>query len=1199
MFSQIFAFEFRYWFRSWMLWIFVFIIALLIFGATSTDQVTIGGALENTDRNAPYVIQNFYSFVCLLALLMSVAFVNSAATRDFAHNTAQILFATPLKKFNYLFGRYLGSAVISVIPLLGVSFGIMIAKYMPWNEPERWGPIHWIAHLNGILLFAIPNSLLIAAIIFAIAIITRNTVVSFVGGLVLLTGYGVGDALVKDIRHERIAAILDPFGIRTFALVTKYWTVAEKNQNAVGFGDPLLLWNRVLWLTVAGLIFVFAYSRFRFEEGAVKPKKLKTQVVSYVGSTPRTTPLIPRYGVGAQWTQFFGSTRIEFLGLVKSVPFIVITIAALLNCLTSLLVSGTDGYGTSSFPVTYYLIEVIQGTLYMFLFAMITYYAGVLIWKERDAGIDDITDALPHREWPVLASKLVALLAGVFLIVTAAMTAGVLVQCFHNYHRYQFGLWFQELLFIDFTIFAFFVVLAYFLHVLAPNKYIGYFAFIAFGIFNLFAWRPLHVATYLVQFGARPGMNFSDFFGFSPYWHSWTWFTLYWGAFCGLLVCLTLLLWPRGRETSWKYRLQEARARWAGSMRVTSFAFLSVFFAVGAWAFYNTRSLNHLRSEQDRDQATADYEKTYSRLNNRPEPRVTDIKYAIDLYPERREAILRADQVIKNETSAPIATLHLTMSPDLDTTAEIDGARLSWNNDRLKFSEYVLNPPMKPGEERHMRYTVARREHGFENTPTMLEVEENGTFFSNQVAPQIGYQPNGELKEPNKRKRFGLNAKDPMPALERNCTVDCRDSYLSNNSDLVNVDTIISTSPDQIAIAPGSLKKDWYSGGRHYYHYSLDHADWNFYSFMSARYKVSRDKWHDLNTEVYYLAEQPWNVKRMQDSIHKSFDYYTTNFGPYYNREARIIEFPRIARFAQAFPGTMPYSESIGFIANLDHPDDIDMVYYVVAHEMGHQYWAYQVIGANMQGATLLSETLAQYSALMVMEKAYGRDMMRKFLKYEMDNYLRSRGRELLKERPLIRVDSGQGYIHYRKGSVVMYYLKEMIGEDAVNRALRKVLEQYRYAPPPYPVSYALVDALGAETPPNLQYLIKDLFYDITLFSNRTTSATAVKRSDGKYDVTVKVDAHKFKADEKGNEREVPVNDWIDIGAFAKPPEGKKYGATLYRDRRLMHSGPVTYTFTVDKVPDTAGIDPFDLLIDRIPDDNTKPVTINSHGTAD
>jgi len=228
----------------------------------------------------------------------------------------------------------------------------------------------------------------------------------------------------------------------------------------------------------------------------------------------------------------------------------------------------------------------------------------------------------------------------------------------------------------------------------------------------------------------------------------------------------------------------------------------------------------------------------------------------------------------------------------------------------------------------------------------------------------------------------------------------------------------------------------------------------------------------------------------------------------------------------------------------------------------------------------------------MVMEKEYGRDMMRKFLQYEMDNYLRSRGKELLKERPLLRVEANQGYIHYRKGSVVMYYLKEVIGEDAVNRALRKVVQQYGYADPPYPTAYALEDALKAETPANLQYLYDDLFDNITLFSNRTLSAKASTRSDGKFDVTIEVETKKLRADATGVEDEVPVNDFIEIGAFAKPEKGKKYGKTLYRERVHMASGRSTYTFAVAEAPDKAGIDPFALLIDRIPDDNMKAVAV-------
>jgi ABC-2 type transport system permease protein len=1193
MLTHFISFEIRYWLRSWMLWIFLLIIALMIFGATSTDQITVGVALENTYRNAPFVIENYYAIMSLLGLLMTVAFVNSAASRDFAFNTYQLLFATPLKKFDYLTGRFLGSALIAVIPMLGVSVGVLVGKWMPWVDAERWGPVNWTAHLYGILVFAIPNTLFIAAVIFAIAVLTRSTVTSFIGGLVMLTGYGVGQALTTDVQHETWAALLDPFAIRTFGLATKYLTVAEKNTLAIGYSG-LLLWNRVIWLAVGAAIFAFAYSRFRFEERAGGKKKAgdndeRTAVVAV--SLP---VLHPAFGLGAQWAQFWGDFKVEFLGLVKSTSFIVITCAALLNTIPSLILSASEGYGITSFPVTYRMIEIIQGSLYIFLIGMLTYYAGVLVWKERDSRMDEIEDALPHRDWPSYASKLFALLCTIFLIVCLAMAGGILMQVFSGYHRYQFGLWITELLGMDFTTFLFLAVLAYFVHVISPNKYVGYFAFIAFVMANQFVWRPLHVATRLVQFGSQPDTTYSDFFGFAPYWKSWTWFTAYWLLFCGLLAVASILLWQRGRDRGWKIRLRQARLRLTAPVRVLAVVLLAAFLGTGAWIYYNTEVLNTILSEDDRDRIAADYEKTYKKFDKLPQPRVIDLKYAIDLYPERRAAVMHADTIMQNKTDKPIAVLHLNYAgPEYGTEVQIDGARLKQDDERLQYRQYELDPPMQPGEKRHFRFAVAREPRGFENTVSVLQVVQNGTFFNNaEVSPQIGYQPQRELDNRNKRKKFGLKEKDLMPALEHNCTADCMDTYLSNNSDWVNVETVISTSPGQIAVAPGSLEREWTANGRCYFQYKLDHFSLNFYSFLSANYEVSRKEWNGIKIEVYYLKEQPWNVPKMLRSVEKSFEYYTKNFGPYPQKEARIIEFPRIATFAQAFPGTMPYSESIGFIANLKNPDDIDMVYYVVAHEMGHQWWAHQVAGANMQGATLLSETLAQYSALMVMEKEYGRDTMRKFLKYEMDNYLRSRGRELLKERPLLKVDSNQGYVHYRKGSVVMYYLKEMIGEEAVNRALRKVLQQYGYASPPYPASYALVDAFRDETPPQYQYLIQDLFYDITLFSNRTMSATARKRADGKYDVTIHVDAKKFKADEKGAEREVPVNDWIEIGAFAKPPKGKKYGKTLYRERVLMKSGPGTYTFTVDEAPDKAGIDPFLLLIDRIPDDNTKTVDI-------
>ena len=418
----------------------------------------------------------------------------------------------------------------------------------------------------------------------------------------------------------------------------------------------------------------------------------------------------------------------------------------------------------------------------------------------------------------------------------------------------------------------------------------------------------------------------------------------------------------------------------------------------------------------------------------------------------------------------------------------------------------------------------------------------------------------------------------------------CARNYFDPAADWVPMETVISTAPDQIAIAPGSLEKEWNSNGRRYFRYKLDHPSMGFASFLSARYAVSREQWQRISIEVYHLKEHPWNVPRMREAIRKSLAYYTANFGPYPHRQARIIEFPRVAGFAQAYPGTMPYSESVGFIANLESPGAIDHVFFVVAHEMAHQWWAHQVVGADLQGATLLSESLAEYSALMVMEKEYGEGMIGKFLRYDNDFYLKGRANDGKRERPLESVRNEQFHIRYNKGGMALYELRQTIGEDAMNRALRRLLSQYGYAPPPYPTSYALVDALRDETPEQYRYLIRDLFEKITLFNNHAQSAQARKLKDGKYEVTVKCQFQKLKTDYYGRESEVPLDDWVEVGAFGK-------GDRLLSRLRLHVTGPGNgvnmfwvSTFTVNEKPERAGLDPLCLFVEKSPDDTMKRV---------
>jgi aminopeptidase N len=372
----------------------------------------------------------------------------------------------------------------------------------------------------------------------------------------------------------------------------------------------------------------------------------------------------------------------------------------------------------------------------------------------------------------------------------------------------------------------------------------------------------------------------------------------------------------------------------------------------------------------------------------------------------------------------------------------------------------------------------------------------------------------------------------------------------------------------------------------------MDRPILNFYSFLSARYAVRRDSWNGVRLEIYYHPGHQYNLDRMMASMKASLRYFEAHFSPYQFRQVRIIEFPRYAGFAQAFPNTVPYSESIGFILRVKHgDDDLDMPFYVTAHEVGHQWWAHQVIGANVQGSTFFSEGLANYSALTVMEKELGPSRLRKFLANELDRYLSGRANETKKELPLLLVEN-QGYIHYNKGSLALYAFRDLVGEAAMNSALSAFLRDKAFQQPPYTTSREFLGYLDAVTPDSLKFVVDDLFRTITLWDFETAIAGAERQPDGRYRVRLAVRARKFRADSLGNQEEIPIRDLIDVGVFGEREPGNSLGVPLYLAKHWITAADSTLEITVDKAPVKAGIDPYSKLIDRDPRNNVRSVTM-------
>ena len=1185
-------FELKYWLKTPMVWIFFFINALLVFFAVASEHVTIGGGIGNTHKNAPFVIEQYYGVFSTICLLMTTAFMNATANRDFQYGMYQFIFTSPIKKRDYFFGKFIGAAIVSVIPLLGISVGALLGSFLApifdMCPPERFSETNWAGHFFGIINFGIPNVIISGVMLFSLAIIFRSNIISFIGSMLILVFYAVSGIFTRDIQKEWLANILDPFGSKPFQIMTKYLTVDEKNNQAVSLHGELLV-NRAVWLSIMIGVLIFVYYRFSFN---IKNVKVKKEKIIKKDTTPALSnaEFLPTKAGVFSFVTFWSLVKFEINAVIKNPTFIIIVSIGMILLITN-LTSFSGRYGAVQYPVTYDIVDIIEGSFMLFMIGFITFYTGVLVWKERDAKINEIQDATPIKTISLFASKVLAVIFAIALVLVATILVGIIAQTLHGFTRYDLDVYIKSLLVIKLLSYSYLVILSLLFHYLINNRYVAYFAFVMFVVMNSFVWGLLEISTNMVSFNSKPSITYSDMNGFGPFVPSTIWFNLYWGLFCIVLCFVILAFYLRGKEVDFKHRLKYAKLQFKKSKIGVALSLLA-FILCGSFVFYNTKVLNKYDSSKEVENMQVNYETKYKKYEKLAQPRFYKLNYAIDIFPSERNMNAKVEAWAKNKSNTSISELHFTLPQLSDSiTINVPNAKLKLKDDDLNYRIYKLNKPLAPNDSIKINISIASITKGFENEVSFTQLTQNGTFFNNEdILPSFGYNNKYEISDKNLRIKRKLPKRNRMPKLDENNLVARANTYIGNDSDWVEVNTIISTSKDQTAVAPGSLLKTWDANGRKYFNYKLDQKSLNFYSFISADYQIARKKWKGIDLEVYYDKQHATNVPNMMKSMQKALEYYTANFGPYYHKQCRILEFPRYSSFAQAFPGTMPYSEGIGFITDLRDvtKDDIDMVFYVVAHEMGHQYWAHQVCGANMQGSEMMSEGFAQYSALMVMEKEYGKDKMKKFLEYEMNDYLRGRSFEFEGENPIMKTENQQ-YIHYNKASVVMYYFKEMVGEKNVNKALHNLVEKFAYKDPPFPTAIDAVNEFRKVTPDSLSYLISDLFENITLFSNRTLSATS-KKVGAEYEITIKTTSEKFRSNALGKETAIPIADYIDIGIFGESDKSDVLGKPLVYKRLKITKKENTFTFKTKVKPYKIGIDPYNYLIDRIPDDNVKAV---------
>jgi len=1214
MFTKIFKYELKYWFKNPSLYIYIifFLIMSILIAATKAGifdnlSTTTGSTII---ANSPMRIENMFSTLTGLIFFLFPSIIGLSVYRDYKCGINTILHSYPFTKANYLFAKFLSAVTIVTLIVLIVGIGMYVGFRLPGTNQNIIGSFQFMSYIQIYLIYILPNILLYGAIIFAVVVFTRKVITGFIVFIILLLMQTTMLSLLSNPDYATIIALFEPTGASATIFYTKYWTIAEQNELFLPV-KKLIIYNRILWLGIATIIFGFVYNYFKFNQHPIsfsfKKQKGERVIKNNFGSITRVE--LPKVALTFSTIHYlkiaWKQSNIDFKYIVKSIPFIAILIVCTIILLVD-YIGGANFRGTSRFPVTWRMLHYVEA----FQLAIIIntfLYAGILTHKARISNIHLLVDTTPIPNWSILLSKLLALFKMQFLMLTVILITALSFQIYKGYYNFEISHYLFELYILNFIYYMLWAMLAVFVQSLIKNPYIGLFILIIiFLTVSTSLLRYIGIEQSIFVFNQGTGYRYSDMNGYGNYLSSNFIYNFYWLLSGILLLIGAGLFFIRGLSFSFSERISIAKLRLTKKTAIGFGIILIAFLSTGFSIYYENNVINTRISAKEREQIIVALEKKYTKYKEYEQPKIVSVKIDLDIFPKTLDFNLKGSYLLVNKTKGAIDSLFLKHN-DYPSTFEFNTPNTLVSEDRLfRFNMYHLKKSLQPGDSIRLNFTIKNKPNTLLNTNS--PVLKNGTFLNSfKLAPTFGYNGNG-LTDNEVRKKYGL----PSVALKPHPSdsTALRTNELTKDADWIDFEATLSTSLDQIAIAPGYLQKEWFDDDRHYFHYKMDQKMLNIYSFNSARYEVKKDTWNDVALEIYYHKGHEYNLDRMMAGMKASLTYNSKNFSPYQHKQVRIIEFPRTyGSFAQSYPNTIPFSESHGFIADVDDNDvgGIDYAFGVTSHEVAHQWWAHQVIGADVLGSSILTESVSEYVRLKTLEHQYGKKNMHTFLKYALDRYLRGRKNESIGEDPLMYMNS-QSYIRYSKGALVFYAFSDLIGEENLNTALSKFIEKNKFKGPPYPTSIELVENIKKVTPDSLHYAIKDMFETITLYENEVVDFTTKALNNGTYKVDITVNVSKYRSGKNGirfysdnqidsifyktetmksPKLSLPLSDYIDIGIFGEEEiDGKKKEIVLYLQKHKITSIHNKMTIIVNQKPTEIGIDPYNKLIDTDSKDN-------------
>ncbi len=1197
---EVFRFEVRHQLRRRSMWLYVAALLALVFHMVR--EMTTG---ENGDIliNAPAALFEYISLAGLFGLVVTAALAGDAATRDVQARMESLLYTAPVGKWALLGGRFLGVLVLNAL-LLAVATGVVaLAVHTSDAAPERLGPFRAAAYVGPYVIAAFPNVFIGSVLLFVAALVSRRAFASYVAGAVLFVGVQLHLWITAEmLGRYGLAAHLDPLGFIASALLFRSWTPIQENALLVPF-EGWLASNRLLWLGIAAAVGLLAAHRFRlahhapgaglFRRTGRRQPATDAAAPRPLADAPIAVPHVPRSFGGAVWVrQTVAVAGRAFRQLVGGWGWVPLVAIALLQVLIGPELM--EHLGVPLLPTTARVVDLFGDTsLHLFVTALLIFYAGELVWGDREAGQAALVDAAPVPDGVLLLGRLLALGLVIVAVQGLMMAAGLAVQVLLGYTDVEPGLYLGMLFGLQLADYALFAVLAFAVHVLVDQKYVGHLVALALYAFT-FTAALLGVKHHLLAYGAAPAWAYAELTGFGASLRPFLLFKLYWTGWALLLAAAAWVYRVRGVAHGLRERHGTARRGVTPGLVGLAVVGGAVVVLAGGFVFYNTNVLNEYHTDEEVAARQAEYELRYGRYEGVPQPHVTAADLRVELYPERREATVRGTYRLVNETGTTIDTLHVATSLQIVTeSVTFDQATEPVRvDDDLGHRVYRLARPLLPGDTLRMGFAVRYAPRGFTNggaASQLTQVVERGVSVRTEAwLPRIGFQQDRILTSVQARGDHGLPPRPVVPPLG-----DEAARYDRNAQPLVDLDVTVGTAGDQMAVAPGALVRTWTEDGRRYVRYVTDAPVSADFAILSAHYAVREGRWEnpagqDVQIQVFYQPGRDENVERFIRAAQATLATLSERLGPYPHRQLKIVASPEPGLGASAFSGLITVRDGLAAMLPDEDPRDVDFAFAVMAHEVAHQWWGHRLVPALVEGAPLLTESLAWYSAMDVVEDALGPDHLERLMGVMRQAYLAPKPESGV---PLLR--AVEYFDAYRKGPFAMYALREYVGERPVNAALRRLLAEHSGGEPPLPTSLDLYRELQAVTPDTLHYLLADLFERNTFWDLATDGVTVEPTGTGAWRVTLDVRARKVAVDSVGVVTEMPMDDLVEVGVFAAGEGEDTPGAPLYQRLHRVRSGGQRITVLVPRQPARVEIDPRHLLIDPKTHDNAADVRLN------